>query len=311
MSHPDKAALKAYPMAVADGQRYVFTLSNGNGDSVKLNLDVRQAELMYARLTRSFFVRCPKEKIFNEIDGAGFCQDLAGIAKKYYLCDECGFEDINLYGVKRMLKVIVEALYRYPRLRSRMCFIGTHHGLDQLLSRLIGGEEEILKRFNLQYVCSRKDGAEVATLVRPSLAELMADHHGYVATALMAFGIFDAILLDKNDYDGYAYLKVVSEIKYNEKVGFHPKGCSAPESVVYHELGHLLDALIGFVSGEAFTSFYETLSGAEIGKGLSEYALESREEFFAEAFAEFMCNPHPRPIAQKTMALYNTEYQKG
>ncbi|MCH5159931.1 MAG: hypothetical protein J1F66_03675 [Clostridiales bacterium] len=293
---------------VFTGDAYRFTLDGVDGETVDLELSEQQVKLMLARFDRAFFKRCKKEVIISAIDDAHNTAELEAIAQKYYLCDACSFADINLYGVKRILKVLVESLYKYPKLRSKLCFIGTHHTLGQLFERMEDGDEEVLKTFGLHYVCSSDNAKKLGHIIHNILSALISDHEGYIATAMCAFGLFDALLLDQNDFDGYAYLQVVSDLRKNEVSGFHPQGCNSVEFVVYHELGHLLDDMCGFYTSDPFTTYYNSLTTADIMSGLSRYALESPKEFIAEAFAEYMCNSTPRPIAQKTVELLDAAY---
>ena len=266
---------------------------------------------MLSRFDRAFFKRCKKEVILKAIDDARNATELEALAQKYFICDACVFGDINLYGVKRILKVLVESLYKYPKLRSKLCFVGTHHTLGQMFERMEEGDEEVLKTFGLHYVCSPDNARKLGRIIHGILTSLIDDHEGYVATAMCAFGLFDALLLDKNDFEGYAYLQVISDLRRNEVSGFHPQGCNSVEFVVYHELGHLIDDMCNFYESDEFTSFYNGLSTMDVACGLSRYALESPKEFIAEAFAEYMCNPTPRPIAQKTVELLDAAYSKN
>ena len=288
---------------------YRYTLNGVGGESVELELTEKQMELMFSRFDRAFFVRCKKDVILQAIDRAKNTAELEMLAKKHYLCDACAFDDINIYGVKRVLKVVVEALYRYPKLRSKLCFIGTHQRLEQLFSQMEHGDQEVLKSFNLQYICTEQNAVKLGHIIRNILASLIVNHEGYVATAMCAFGLFDALMLDKNDYDGYAYLSCLSDLRHSEATGFHPKGCHTTDYVVYHELGHLLDDMCNFYQSPAFASFYGSLTAGEIVSGLSQYALESPKEFIAEAFAECMCNLEPREIAVRTLELLDKAYK--
>ena len=294
---------------VFTGETYRFTLNGVDGESVDLELTEQQLKLMLSRFDRAFFIRCKKEIILQAIDDAHNTTDLEAIAKKYYLCDACSFSDINLYGVKRILKVLVEALYKYPKLRSKLCFVGTHHTLERLFQQMEEGNEEVLRKFNLHYVCTPDNAQKLGHIIHNTLTSVISNHEGYIATAMCAYGLFDALLLDKNDFEGYAYLQVVSDLRKNEAIGFHPQACNSVEFVVYHELGHLIDDMCSFYTSDAFTSYYSTLTAMDIATGLSEYALESPKEFIAEAFAEYMCNPTPRPIAKRTVEMLDAAYK--
>ena len=292
------------------GEDFCLTLCGMDNEEVELRLTKQQFALFNARLSRTFYVRCKKEKILREIDDASICSQLEQIALKYYLCDCCDLADINPYGAKRALKVMVNALYAYPKLRSKMSFIGTHDALARLLKMLEEGDIAVLNRFGLQYICTRQNARKLGKITRRMLSGLMQDHESYVATALSAFGLLDAVFLDKNDYDGYAYVRFVSLLRQNEAIGYHPKGCYTPESIIYHEIGHLLDNMCELADQSEFKKYYSGLSKDEIRRGLSEYALESPAEFIAESFAEYMCNSAPRPIAAEIVKMLNNIYQQ-
>ncbi len=289
-------------------ENYNLTVHDNDGNKVTLKLNENQCMLIESRKTRSFYIRCRKEKILQEIDSAYNYTALEDIAKKYYLCDVCSFGGIKLNSVKQILKVVVETLYKYPKLRSKLCFIGTHHELEKMLIKMEQGDKEVLNAFSLQYICTGENEKQLGSFIHGILSRLMKNHEGYVATAMCAFGLLDAILLDKNDFEGYAYSEFIERLRENEKDGFHPKCCNTPESIVYHELGHLLDDLCGLNENAEFKTYYKSLMLSGIKNGLSKYACTSPKEFIAEAFAEYMCNPVPRPIAQKVGELLDMDY---
>ena len=292
------------------GEAFCLTLCSAENDKVDLMLSEKQFALFNSRLTRSFYVRCKKEKILLEIGSSSNYSQLETIARKYYLCDCCDFADINIYAVKRLLGVVVDVLYKYPKLRGKLCFIGTHDALERRLKRLENGDTEVLNDFNLQYICTEENAKKLGKMTHNILAKIIKNHENYVATALSAFGLFDSVLLDKNDYDGYAYVRFVSLLRKSEANGYHPKGCFTPESIIYHEMGHLLDDICEFSKQKEFKEYYNSLSQDDIRRGLSEYALVSSAEFVAEAFAEYMSNPTPRPIAQTIGELLDLVYKR-
>lgn len=290
------------------GEDNIFTLRDLRANDFTLRLTSKQAHLLDMRFDRSFYIRCKKEKILDEITKAVRYPQLEEIALKYYLCDCCDFSDINFCGAKRALKVIVNVLYRYPKLRSKLCFVGTHDALAVRLQRLKDGDLSVLNSFNLQYICSEENAKKLGKLAFEMLCDVLREHEAYVATALSAFGLFDAVLLDKHDYGGNAYFRCAVDLRLNEAMGFHPKGCDTTESLVCHELGHLLSDMCDFESLDQFKTFYAGLDAREIKSGLSEYALTSPSEFIAESFAEYMCNPSPRPIAATVGRLLDAAY---
>lgn len=301
----------AYKYLLSESEEtYRFTLFGKDNERVEIELNETQLLLIESRLKRSFYVRCKKERVLQEIGAAESCADLERVAKKYYFCDVCCFTGMNLYGVKRVLNVIAEALYKYPKLRSKLCFIGTVHGMEKLVAKMENGKQEVLNDFCLQYICSQENARKLGKAIRKIMKNLIEKNDGYIALAMCVYGLFDSILLDRNDYGGYSYIGFVSNLRKNEEIGFHPAGSRAPEFVVYHELGHLLDDLCRLSENAAFSSYHKSLSAGEIKTGLSGYALESPKEFIAEAFGEYMVSPAPRPIAARIGEMLDKAYAK-
>ena len=95
--------------------------------------------------------------------------------------------------------------------------------------------------------------------------------------------------------------------------GLHPRGTSSYSAIV-HEFGHSVDHLITrmgdmfdpkYIGKDATAStairksVYKKLgiSDGDVASGLSSYATMNDKEFVAEAFAEYVTSPTPRPIA--------------
>lgn len=97
------------------------------------------------------------------------------------------------------------------------------------------------------------------------------------------------------------------------KAKWSPAGCTS-KSIAVHEIGHEIDLWLSFVKGKYTTSpkgkvqYFSTtfrdavykgsgLKRSNMNEDLSEYATKNAAEFFAEAFAEYMTSPNPRPLA--------------
>lgn len=107
--------------------------------------------------------------------------------------------------------------------------------------------------------------------------------------------------------------KIASAWRKCVENGFHPKGTSNHASIV-HEFGHSIDHLLTR-KGDIFDPKYigkdATASTTikkrvfkklgivddDVAAGLSSYATMNDKEFVAEAFAEYVTSPTPRPIA--------------
>ncbi len=277
---------------------------------MELRLNGEQRKLLSVRLKRSFFIRCGKQSLLSKIYAAEECRTLEEIALKYYFCDVCDLTEVNLLAAKRALVVIADVMYRYPKLRSRICFVGTHTAFGRTLKKLEYGDADILKQYGLQFIIPESQVSELGGFVYRKFVEATKDHSKYVASTMAVSGLMDAVLLDRNDYGSREYLKFIAFMGESEKSGYHPKGCASPEYVMYHELGHALDNLCGLSRSGEFNAYYATLNEEDIKKGLSVYAATSPREFVAEAFAEAMCNDVPRSIAAKVCELLNDRYAK-
>ncbi len=99
-------------------------------------------------------------------------------------------------------------------------------------------------------------------------------------------------------------------LKISVERGFHPVGCDTVRSIIDHEIGHRIDAMLGWVSPRtsAVVGEMEKAAGLDgmsmrerytaIRTGLSQYGTENPRETLAEAWAEYLNNPTPRPIAK-------------
>lgn len=124
------------------------------------------------------------------------------------------------------------------------------------------------------------------------------------------WGKYEGITFNKkwaSSYDDFA-----QAIARDIKTGWHPLGVEDPASVLTHEFGHQLDY---YLKDKGIRSWIDTMyadmrqqaagliksgktSREAYGSLLSAYANENSNEFFAEAFAEWVHSPNPRPIAK-------------
>ena len=285
-----------------------YTISSPYGN-INLYLSDKQYYLLDFRLKREFMILTREDKLINQINAASSTSELEALMEKRSICDVSNFEDINLDGLKMVLKVVVRSLYKFPKLRSRLCYIGTHKAYANDIRLLMSGDVSIMKDFGLHYLCDRDITRDLGGLVYRMAEDSLRDSASYVATAINACGFFDALLLDHNDYNSDVYKALMRDVKYNAISGFHPQNCTGPDSIIYHEVGHLIDDLCGITSSIEFAMLYRSLSYNDILTGLSEYATTSPQEFVAEAFAEYMCSPTPRKISVDVYNLIQSKYK--
>lgn len=105
------------------------------------------------------------------------------------------------------------------------------------------------------------------------------------------------------------YVRFLEGIKVDMEVGYCTIGADTIESVVTHESGHCIQDYLeenkedSFIT-EAWNDFYKWSSSkmrngnyGYVVEALSTYATKNKNEFFAEAFTEYMCSSKPRKIA--------------
>ena len=88
-------------------------------------------------------------------------------------------------------------------------------------------------------------------------------------------------------------------LKKNVLSKFHPEGCDTLQSIIDHEIGHLLDNTYGIVKSKEFIQIIGGLRQSDIANGLSAYAASDPiNEIISEAWSEYKNNPSPRPISK-------------
>ncbi len=279
--------------------------AENGGDPVNIALARSEYELMEMRRTREFFVRCSPERLYAAIDGANSDEELGAAIVKYGLCDTFDISDCDEELIKKGLCAVARSLYKFPKLRGRLCYIGSSAGYVKKLNALASGGDG-LRQWGLQHILSRADGARAARLVADIVGGTLG-RSDYLAAQVKAFGFFDGIIFDESEVGGRRD-EFLRKLNANEKNGFHPRSCNTVESVVYHEIGHILDELCGLSRNEAFLRYRSSLSDGVAADGLSKYALCSNEEFIAEAVSEYLSGA-PREISQKTVALLQVAYK--
>ena len=101
-------------------------------------------------------------------------------------------------------------------------------------------------------------------------------------------------------------VKLKESLQRNINNGFHPVGCDSIKSLIDHEFGHALDDLYKFSDTDEIILQYKTFcrQGNDMAGGtLSIYAMKNRREFIAEAWAEYLNNPKPRPVAKQVGSM--------
>lgn len=261
----------------------------------------------YLRLkgNKRFFAKRPENKVIEEINDARFVGDLENITKVYDICDLCSLKGINIYPARRVLVFITQMLYRYPRLRGTLNYLGTEEGYNGIIKEIMAGSVSAIKTMRLDM-----DGLRDLVQVQAEgfLLDDLADN--VLAMAVMSIGMLDGIILNSKNFCGLRYFDTYKNRKASARDKFAPENCYSIESVIAHEVGHLLDHLCALSDSDELLSIWKERDKKQIVRQLSLYAATSPEEFTAEGFSEYMCSPSPRALATTIGKLMEEKLEK-
>lgn len=109
---------------------------------------------------------------------------------------------------------------------------------------------------------------------------------------------------------------LTNSVKRDESESFHPQGTLGPDSqsdaarsVIAHELGHSMDAMLNLQYNAEILDLWKTHKKT-MRDDLSRYAGTNVKEMIAEAFSEYMLSKAPRPLAQKIGQIIDNEYAR-
>lgn len=263
------------------------------------DLDDMQSELLCVRKNRRFVMRCAEERAHELVENAYSVDQLTTVVRKYGLCDVCNFTGLDMSASRVIVNCIITAMYKYPFLRGSMCYIGSKKGYMILLKNFSGYDEYTLKSLGVQHICDSNTARSVGEAMIGMVFEADRDADAnVVAQAVSGVGMLDGILLDEDNFSTSRFLQIKKNLKQSVKSKFSPEGCDSVTSVIYHELGHMLDYLCDVSADKEIIEQYEKSTKHDISKALSVYAASSIREYIAEGFAEYMSNSSPRETAR-------------
>lgn len=252
------------------------------------------------RLQRRYKPTESIEDMRSAIASACSLDELVDFSLDNGLCDYCDFSGLNLECARSLVLAVTESCFRYPLLRANTCFIGSISGLQERMCSAASGSEEIIVQFELEGII--RGGESVKILGKEglkALANINKRRDEVLAFAYSLGGLFDALVLDTQDFGGIGYKTLKQTLEADVSMGYHPLGCDNTDSIVYHEIGHLLDNTLKISDSAEFTALKRGYTPAKIAEGLSRYAAYNAQEMLAEGFAEYRCNKNPRPLARK------------
>ncbi len=268
---------------------------------LRFTVNKQQEQLLNVRTKRTLYKLCSEAALQSRIASAICESELYEVIKKYDLCDVYDFSGLHISVAKMLVKCVITVIYRYPRLRSRMNFIGSVKGYKALLDKLAENDSATIKTLGMQYIANRESITAISKATKALLNKTTNQDGNTLAQAISVMGILDGILLDEEDFSNREFRQIKISLEHAVAIRQSPQGCASVEAVIYHEIGHLLDYLCGVSEKSDVLSDFNSQSKEELTNALSSYAATSVQEFVAEGFAECMASPFPRQTAKRIL----------
>ncbi len=284
--------------------------SRGNM-AITLSMSAAQARAFDERIHREFVPIVSERALIGRIESAKSIGEIEQLSVSYGLCDCCDLRLAKYESAVMLAKLIAKISYRFPKLRSRFCFLGTKAGFIYVLNKIRMGDLEMISRFRLERICDQRQISRMANDVLAIMCEVKdTTSTNILANASSSGGFFDALIIDQGDFGEMGYDALCKMLREKELSGNAAKGCGRPASVVFHECGHLLDYLCGISNDPEFLQYYRSFTKKQISENVSDYAATGPDEFLAEAFSEFMCSYAPRETARWVYAFTKEKYRR-
>lgn len=257
----------------------------------------KQERMLCERARRTMFKRCSESILQSRVASAVCESELREWIKKYDLCDVCDFSGLHISVAKMLVKCVITVMYKYPRLRGRMNFIGSRKGYMELLDKLSENDSETVRVLGIQYIMDTDSVKSIGNSGKQLLNETFGSRGNTLAEAISFFGIIDGILIDEADFNSKEIRNIKIELERAMLTRHFPKGCASVESVIYHEIGHIMDYLCRIRNRRDVISEFNAFTKEELTNNLSSYATVSVAEYIAEGFSECMSSSSPRAVA--------------
>lgn len=198
-------------------------------------------------------------------------------------------------------KSLFDHLQEFPELRANQKFTGTCQGqfarwreleIERYIQRLRANNPQLPGSFDFRSLAEKA--------VKPlNVSEKYA--HSW-----MQPNVSGVAVNRKYGADPVLFEKL---LKRDVELQWHPVGADTIRSVVDHELGHQLDALLGLEFDSEVIKAYKAAQLKGIKDEVSSYADKNIKEYIAECWAEVCNNPAPRANARAIAEIVRARYQ--
>jgi len=267
-------------------------------------------------------------------------QEAETFAVKEGLAHSASFKGLNIEGANAINASVYDNIQRVPALKGKMEYLGSAQEqnrrakklrMDEYLQTKNGqGYKKRLEDERDRYIGIWRAQGLAEDIIQARLKDYSLDD----ATIERWLGkiayrgitpLPETNLARSTDYTHRQY-KGVHGISVNEKfwgkqwsdldrtlemnvaVKYHPVGCDTAKSIIDHEVGHQVDDLYKLDKNSDILKWWDEMNagkyGATVTDALSIYAKDKGlTEAIAEAWAEGLNNPNPRPAAKRFMEI--------
>lgn len=220
-------------------------------------------------------------------------KEAASFAISNNLADHASYGKIDVEVANTINDVLQTTLTKFPALRNAQRFVGSaqehnkntrdlavHQLLPDALSK--GWSDNEIENYIKRQRPSKVSGS----------CRAMSSQYG----------------VSVNELYGGDPVKFLESKKRSVERQWNPIGCDSIKATIDHEYGHQLDDLLGLSNSSQFLDIRRRYSKSQVIEGLSEYASTKHCEYIAEAWAEYVNNPNPRPMSVEIGKLIESQY---
>ena len=208
------------------------------------------------------------------------------------------FDDLDYYKAKLIVFSFIRVLNRYPALSKTICAIGNVKTIcNQFNLSSHSNKDEDTHFFE---VYKEENFSDVFSTVCSGYEWLCFKKYYYIA---ISYGKF---ILD-NDINS-----LQNNFKAWSTHNFSPKHCNNIQSMIYHEMGHVLTFILNLRDDKKLKAIIDkyTIYKEYIPLMLSTYATTDEEELIADAFAEYMMCSKSNRLVNAIGTYIDNKYKK-
>jgi SPP1 gp7 family putative phage head morphogenesis protein len=216
------------------------------------------------------------------------------------------FGKLDADAVDATVQSIANTSSQFGRFRGSLDFVGSAQARQSSLAASMKGIFEAeAKAQGLTGAQATRYVDIVSKKYKPLLAKIPDGHYAYHQVSQVPGVASRVSELVINEKWGKKSSLLVEQLEDAVERGWHPQGVTNLKGVLDHETTHELDRLYKLGQDSKMTDLWIAAQRQPggIADNLSQYAASNKDEFMAEAWAEYQNNPSPRPLARQVGEL--------